>query len=193
MAHNARKVVGVGFPRLSENKTFRSPGKLDPAELRLPKAEVYQARYEGFRSGVKMVRMFVDETTVAELEGVTFAFVCVDKGSSRAGIFKALIAKGIPFIDMGMGLNRKRGPVNGLLRVTFYGVPDVQARVDAGLAPIVDSEDELYRTNIQIGELNAVNAALAVIRYKQWKAFYLADGDKDHLLFEVADLKIVNG
>jgi hypothetical protein len=38
------------------------------------------------------------------LEGVTFAFVCVDRGSARAGIFDLLISRGIPFIDVGMGL-----------------------------------------------------------------------------------------
>ena len=58
--------------------------------------------------------------TAVQGNDVTFAFVCVDKGSSRAGIFDLLISKGIPFIDVGMGLNRKRGPISGLLRTTYY-------------------------------------------------------------------------
>lgn len=58
--------------------------------------------------------------SAAEFEGVTFAFVCVDRGSARDEIFDLLIQLGIPFIDVGMGLKRKDGPINGMMRVTFF-------------------------------------------------------------------------
>jgi hypothetical protein len=76
----------------------------------LTKAEVYSARYENFRKGVSAECRFIDSSCRDLFDGATFAFVCVDKGSSRAGIFDLLISKGIPFIDVGMGLNRKKGP-----------------------------------------------------------------------------------
>ena len=49
----------------------------------------------------------------------------------------------------------------------------------------------MYRTNIQISELNALNAALAIIRYKQIRGFYFDDTSYIHLLFNLSDLKIV--
>lgn len=170
---------------------FRSPGKLDPSELGKKKAEVYYSRYENFRTGLFIMPKFLDISCTEDLGGVTFAFVCVDKGSSRAGIFDLLISKGIPFIDVGMGLNRKRGPINGQLRTTYYSPEHGRNVRDKGLAPLADTTDDVYKTNIQISELNALNACLAVIRYKQLRGFYFEDIPYYHLLFEVGDLKIV--
>ena len=46
-----------------------------------------------------------------------------------------------------------------------------------------------YRKNIQIAELNAINAGLAVLRYKQVRGFYQDDGAPYHLLFGLGDLR----
>jgi hypothetical protein len=117
--------------------------------------------------------------------------VCVDKGSSRASIFDLLIAKGIPFIDVGMGLDRKRGPVNGMMRATYYSPENAQKVRDKGLAEMSDQPDDIYRTNIQISEINALNACLAVIRFKQLRGFYFEEIPYYHLLLEIGDLKVV--
>jgi hypothetical protein len=42
-----------------------------------------------------------------------------------------------------------------------------------------DGGNNLYSTNIQVGELNALNAMLAVIRWKKMYGFY-RDASKDH-------------
>ena len=153
------------------------------------KAEVYGGRYENFRKGLSVTPAFINASCHDELDGVTFAFVCVDKGSSRAGIFDLLISKGIPFIDVGMGLNRKRGPINGLLRTTCYSAEHGQQVREKDLAPLSDDPDDIYRTNIQISELNALNACLAVIRFKQLRGFYFEEVPYYHLVMEVGDLK----
>jgi hypothetical protein len=134
------------------HNSFRSPGRLDAAELGRTKAEVYRARYDNFRIGLTLVPKFIDATSADDLRGVTFAFVCVDKGSSRAGIFDLLISLGIPFIDVGMGLDRRRGPLNGMLRVTYYPPDRAKEMRDKKLAELTDNPDDIYRTNIQIGE-----------------------------------------
>ena len=73
----------------------------------------------------------------------------------------------IPFIDVGMGLNRTRGPLNGMARVTYYSADDAERVKSLGLSELTDRPEDLYRTNTQIGELNALNASLAIIKYKQ--------------------------
>lgn len=173
------------------HNAFRSPGALAESELGKPKADVCRTRYDNFRKGLRVESKFVDSSSGADFEGVTFAFVCVDKGSSRAGIFDMLMSKGIPFIDVGMGLNRKRGPVNGMLRTTYYSAADGQKVRDKALAEMSDQPDDIYRTNIQISEINALNACLAVIRFKQLRGFYFEDIPYYHLLLEIGDLKIV--
>jgi hypothetical protein len=170
---------------------FRSPGRLEEGELGQRKAVVYHGRYDNFRTGLSFHPKFVDATCGADFDGVTFAFVCVDKGSSRAGIFELLLSKGIPFIDVGMGLKRREERLNGMMRATYYSREEGERVRDKGFAELKDQPDDLYRTNIQVGELNALNAALAVIRFKQLRGFYFEEIPYYHLLLEVGDLKIV--
>jgi hypothetical protein len=186
-----REIRGFDYDPFHVHNAFRSPGKLDEAELGKSKPEVYQARYENFRTGLRITKKLIDATCHEEMEGVTFAFVCVDKGSSRSQIFDLLISKGIPFIDVGMGLNRKHGPLNGMMRATYYSAGDSEGVRGMGLAELADSPGDEYRNNIQISELNALNACLAVIKFKQIRGFYLDADPAYNLLFEPNDLSIV--
>jgi hypothetical protein len=186
-----REIRAFDMDRFHVHNTFRSPGKLELTELDKPKAEVYQSRYVNFRIGLTITQKFIDASCAEDLKGVTFAFVCVDKGSSRAGIFDLLISLGIPFIDVGMGLDRKRGSLTGMLRTTYYSAESAREMRNKGLAELVDGADDLYQTNIQIGELNALNACLAVIRFKQLRGFYFQELPYYHLLLGVGDLKIL--
>lgn len=169
---------------------YRSPGRVNKAEFNKKKTHVYRNRFKNFRTGLSFKSIYIDAQSVTELEGVTFAFVCVDKGSSRSEIFDLLIAKGIPFIDVGMGLNRKAGPIDGLVRTTYYPSEKGTELRDMGLAPTADDAEDIYKSNIQIGELNALNAVLAVIKFKQLRGFYGDETPAYHLLFEIGTIKV---
>lgn len=173
------------------HNAYRSPGRLESTELGRPKADIYRGRYANFRHHLQIERKYIDRSSSSDLEGVTFAFVSVDRGSARAEIFDLLIGAGIPFIDVGMGLNRKRGSLSGLLRVTYYPPEDAARMRDEGWAELVDHDEDIYRTNIQIAELNALNASLAVVHFKQIRGFYHMEEPVRHLLFDVTDLKTV--
>ena len=174
------------------HNAYRSPGRLMEDELGKNKAELYADRYQNFRSGLIGKPKFIDASCTDDLDGVTFAFVSVDKGSSRAGIFDVLISKKIPFIDVGMGLNRKHGALGGMLRVTYYSAEEAEEIRAKGLSELADSPNDEYRRNIQISELNALNAALAVLKYKQIRGFFRQESSAYHVLFGVEDLHIVS-
>ncbi len=186
-----REIRAFDFDLFHVHNAFRSPGRLEEDELGKPKVDVYGGRYDNFRHGLKVERRFIESSAGAELDGVTFAFVCVDKGSARSGIFDLLISKGIPFIDVGMGLDRKRGSINGMIRATYYSNENAQRVRDKGLAEMSDQPDDIYRTNIQISEINALNACLAVIRFKQLRGFYFEETAYHHMLLEIGDIKVV--
>lgn len=173
------------------HNAYRSPGKLDEAELGKSKVDVYFARYDGFRTGIKPYKLHVGTDTAEVFSGVTFAFVSVDKGSSRSEIFDVLIGQQIPFIDVGMGLKRKGEPLGGMLRVSYYPADNAQEVRSRGYAEMSDPPDNLYRSNIQIAELNALNACLAVVKYKEIRTFYVDAEGKENYLFDVSDMKIV--
>lgn len=187
-----REIRAFDLDTFHVHNAFRSPGKLDKElELGRKKTEVYHSRYDNFRDGLTFKSKFVDASCASDFEGVTFAFVCVDKGSSRAGIFELLIDMGIPFIDVGMGLNRKHGALNGMLRTTYYSTEKGKQVRGMGLAEVNDNPNDLYQNNIQIGELNALNACLAVIKFKQLRGFYHEDSPLFHLLFKIGNLKSI--
>jgi molybdopterin/thiamine biosynthesis adenylyltransferase len=173
------------------HNAFRSPGAISAEDYGKPKADVYTAHHDNFRNGLTIHRKFIDESSADDLAGVTFAFVCVDKGTSRKGIFDLLLAQEIPFIDVGMGLRRQNGPLSGMLRVTYYSKEDGAKFRQMCLADEADDPNDIYRANVQIGELNALNASLAIIRFKQLRGFYFEEAQLSHLLFDIGDLKIV--
>ena len=130
---------------------------------------------------------FILADSEEDLNGATFAFVCVDKGSARAGIFELLLKMRIPFIDVGMGLNRDNGTIGGMIRTTYYSPDDAAVIVAKNLAPMVDYPDDVYKANIQISELNAFNACLAVLKYKQVRGFYKDSSNFYNMLFDISD------
>ncbi len=170
------------------HNAFRSPGRLAEGDLGRKKAAVYAERFEGFRHGVSYEATNIDSENGHLLDGVSLAFVCVDKGSARKEIHSQLRSRSISYIDVGMGLRRKGGKLRGMCRTTLYQGGTNLEPVDAlGLVQLVDGPDDEYKENIQVAELNALNAALAIIRYKQLRGFYADDVDAFNLLFSVSD------
>lgn len=173
------------------HNAYRSPGMLSQDDFGKEKAEVYQRRYEGFRHGVELRKKFIDAESIEEFQGVTFAFVCVDKGASRKGIFELLVKLKIPFIDVGMGLQRDNGPISGTTRVTYFPPELAQEILSKDLVPMTDLPDDVYKNNIQISELNALNACLAIIKYKQVRGFYADNKSYHHLLYTIDNSTIM--
>ena len=173
------------------HNAFRSPGKLNEEELGKRKTEVYKNRYQNFRDSVNIYPNYITCDSEDHLSGVTFVFVCVDSGDSRREIFDLLVKLKIPFIDVGMGLDKDTGLISGILRTTYFPVESAQSIMDKRLTPISDIPDDVYKSNIQISELNALNACIAVIKYKQIRGFYLDDNSYFHMLFNVDGVNLV--
>jgi len=131
----------------------------------------------------------VDGSSANDFQGVTFAFVCVDKGSARSEIFDLLVSLGIPFIDVGMGLNRKQGALSGAIRATYYSANDAAKVRNMQLAEMADDPDDMYRSNVQISELNALNASVAMVRYKQLRGFYVEESAIYHFLMGIENMR----
>ena len=107
-----------------------------------------------------------------------FVFICVDRGSAKKLVIETLQLWRIPFIDVGMGIEKVGAGLTGILRTTT-STPQyrkhVQKRID-----FADNDPEgVYDQNIQIAELNALNAAQAVIKWKKLLGFY-HDLEKEH-------------
>lgn len=153
--------------RFLQHNAFRAPGAhgLDALRPQPNKAEHFAAVYSKLRKNIVAHPYQLDAVNVQELTGFDFVFLAMDEGAPKRSLIKHLREQGIPFVDVGMGLDLTDGKIGGVLRVTT-GTPAQHDHVDHRI-PFGDGEDDLYARNIQIPELNALNAALAVVKWKK--------------------------
>lgn len=167
------------------HNAFRRAGSTIDTDFERLKVEMLAEDYGTFHKNIKAFPKRVTSDDFAELIGSTFVFVCVDRGSSRMAITRALMDLQIPFVDVGMGLSRTKSGLAGLVRTTLVAGGEWNDLIDKGYLPIEDAEDDVYSTNIQIGELNALNAALAVMKYRRMFGFFADEGSGTHSLLEI--------
>lgn len=165
---------------LLSHNAFRSPGAASVEELQSkPKKVTYlKDMYSKMHRGVVDHGYYIDPSTVDELQGTDFVFVCVDAGDGKKWIVENLDKFAIPFIDVGMGVELVDDSLRGILRVTTS--TDERRQHFRQRVSLADTGHHAeYDRNVQIADLNALNAALAVIKWKKLYGFYL-DFEKEH-------------
>jgi hypothetical protein len=170
----AREIYLFDADSFHQHNAFRAPSAASIEELRAKPTKVgyLAALYSKMRRGIVPVAEFVDESNIDKLKQLDFTFVCIDQGAAKRLIVKALEECGRPFIDVGMGVVQAEGKLSGLVRVSTSTAENRElARRHIGLFDADDAAND-YSTNIQIAELNALNAALAVVRWKKLYGFY---------------------
>lgn len=145
-------------------------------------------------SPLQTAQSYITEGNVAELAQFDFVFVCVDSGSARRTILEFLGSTNVPFIDVGMDVQVTDDSRRlwGMCRVTT-SAPGIRHHVSKRVSMVDRGEDGLYAANIQVAELNAFNAVLAVIRWKRLLGYYLDDSGDHDCTFATSLNKIVNG
>jgi Domain of unknown function (DUF6791)/ThiF family len=158
-----------------QHNAFRAPGAASVEELgeRLTKVRYLERIYSKMRQGVICHDEYLTPKNLHLLEGMNFAFVCIES-ASKGQVVAKLESLGISFVDVGMGVYLKGTSLGGLVRTTTSTPRVCNQLREKNRIPVSEAgaEDE-YDNNIQIAELNALNAALAVIRWKKLFGFYV--------------------
>ncbi|MEA2495993.1 MAG: hypothetical protein QOJ29_3904, partial [Thermoleophilaceae bacterium] len=180
---------------LLQHNAFRSPGAPSIEDLRdkPTKVEYFQQRYAKMRRSIVAHVEYVDETNIESLREMDFVFLCLDDGPARRLVAEHLEQWDATFIDVGMGVWETDGALGGQVRVTT-STPEKRDHVwERSRIPFGPPDPEnQYRQNIQIAELNMLNAALAVIRWKKLTGFYL-DLEREHFsVYEIDGNDILN-
>jgi len=165
--------------RFLQHNAFRAPGALAIGDLRggPNKARFWTRIYGRFRRGIHAHPYRVTEANVTELRGFDFVFVAVDDGPSRDLITRALETYAVAFVDVGLGVNDVDDRLSATMRISVGTPSHLVDRVRLPVQPAGPQND--YRHNIQIAELNALNATLAVIKWKKIAGIY-ADLECEH-------------
>jgi hypothetical protein len=162
-----------------QHNAFRSPGAPSLEELvAMPKKAAYfKGIYDKMRNGIFVHENYIGPENVDVLREMSFVFMCLE-GPAKKLIVEKLEEFGIAFVDVGMGVYLSEGSLGGILRVTT-STPAQRDHVRKRVSFSDDADRNEYDVNIQIADLNALNAALAVIKWKKLMGFY-QDLDLEH-------------
>lgn len=159
--------------RFSQHNAFRSPGAptLEELQAKPQKAQRFGTIYSNMHNGIVVHDVFLNESNLDFLEGLQFVFLCLDQGTAKRMVVDRLTANRTPFIEVGLGVVPTDGQLGGIVRVTA-STPETREQAVPHICYSEDDAANEYTTNIQIAELNALNAALAVIQWKKIFGIY---------------------
>lgn len=89
----------------------------------------------------------IDAANLHLLDGITFAFLCMDAGESKRLTVQKLEAMGASFVDVGMGLELVDGSLGGILRVTA-GTPGKRDHIKERISFEGGGAENVYASNI---------------------------------------------
>lgn len=177
-----------------QHNAFRTPGAATIDELKARRKKVHHLAdiYSGMHRGIAAHPYDIDASNIHELQDMAFVFVCVDNGAVKRPIVEGLEQMGIPFIDVGMGLELVDEQLRGILRVTLSTERQRDHVHSRGRISFAGSgADDVYSKSIQVADLNALNAALAVIKFKKHFGFY-SDLENEHFCTYTLDGNLIH-
>ena len=165
-----------------QHNAFRAPGAPSVDELReeRKKVDYFRDQYSKMRRNIIAHGEYLDDSNIDQLQGIDFIFLCLDGGVAKKAIVEKLEAFGVPFVDVGMGVELVDDALLGVLRITT-STPNKREHIrEKNRIPFSgDDLDNEYSKNIQIADLNMFNASLAVIKWKKIYGFY-KDFENEH-------------
>lgn len=178
--------------KFSQHNAFRSPGapSLDDLRKNIVKVEWFAEIYSRMHKNIISHPQRIDESNISKLNSMSIVFLCVDSGKSRQIVVSHLIENLVPFIDVGIGLQIENSALTSLARITTC-TPSYHNHA-ANRIPYNDGENDEYSNNIQIADMNALNAAFAVIKWKKMCGFYHNLEHEHHTVYGVFGNIITN-
>jgi hypothetical protein len=170
-----------------QHNAFRSPGAPSGEELSKQYFKViyFEQIYRKMHRGIICHPEYINITNANCLRQMDFVFFCIDKGSVKKMIIDKLLESNVRFIDVGIGVVKSGNSLCGQVRVTT-GTPTKNDHLkDDNIFSDENAANE-YNQNIQIADLNALNAALAVIKWKKLCGFYI-DLENEHTCIYAID------
>lgn len=172
--------------QFSQHNAFRSPGAPPIEELKKQptKAQHFKRTYSNIHKKIVAHNAYVDASNIEQLRDVDFVFLCLDNGGAKKMIVEQLEAFGVPFIDTGIGVQLVNEKLRGDVRITV-STPEKRDHLERRVSFAEDLGDNPYSQNIQLADLNMLNASLAVIRWKRLAGFYHDFEYEHHSIYTV--------
>lgn len=188
-----REIRLIDGDDLLQHNAFRAPGapSLDTLRDVPKKVDYFAGIYSRMHRRIVRHATEINAATLHLLDGVTFAFLCMDAGAQKRLVIQKLEQMGVSFVDVGMGLELVQGSLGGILRVTA-STPKKRDHV-GGRVSFEGGAGDVYASNIQVADLNMLNAALAVIKWKKLRGFYRDLEGEHHCTYTTDGNMLLNG
>lgn len=177
------------------HNAYRAPGaaSLENLKAGMKKVRYYEQVYSAMRRGIHAHPVNVTEGNVVEILDADFVFLAMDTGVDKKVIMEALTARGVPFVDTGIGVSKDpNGIISGSIRITA-SVPGRTGHIESdGLISCFVGANAEYDTNLQVVELNSIAANLAVMRYKKHLDFYADTEHELHTVYGIDSNELFN-
>ena len=159
--------------KLLSHNAFRAPGAASLGELNQgpKKVQYYVDRYRVLKRGLISHPYFLDASNSEELSSMEFVFLCMEGGDTKRELVEAMERMGLSFIDVSLDVLIMGNALGGTVQVTT-STPDQREHFRKRVSFATPSDDDIYSSNIQVADLNALNAVLAVIKWKKLCGFY---------------------
>ena len=169
--------------RFAQHNAFRAPGAA-PVEVLCAaprKVDYLKDIYSAIHPGIH-VHPGIDESNVESLRDMGFVFLAMGAKPARDLTVTKLKEFGVLFVDAGMGLFKEGDRLGGIVRTSFNESIPSTPGADGGV----------YASNIQVADLNALNAAMAVIRWKKAQGFYADLDPVSESAYQVETGRLIN-
>lgn len=176
------------------HNAFRTPGaaSIEDVNSGVSKVKYLAGHYGAMHRNIIAHEIRIVKSTLYHLANLDFVFLAIDSGEHKRMIFSYLNEADIPFIDVGIGVQWDHEKISlcGSIRTTF-GSRDFNKHLDEVVSYAPDDEN-LYDDNIQIAELNGLNAYFAVIKWKQHLGVYQKEDYANHTVLTINDSTTIN-
>lgn len=180
---------------LYTHNAFRAPGAapLDMLAGKPKKVQYLFDVYSKMKRGIVAHPQHVDAANVDELRDADFVFLTMEGGDSKRLIVDKLTEFKVPFIDVGIGVNVIGDQLQGAVQTITRTPADTDRTPERQpIAFDAPTSDDVYDQNIQIADLNALNATMAVIRWKKLLGFYGDLEDEHYSIYTVEANQLLN-
>lgn len=166
-----------------QHNAFRAPGATakEVFEKQPYKVEYFKEIYCNMHRKIFSYPYQIDEDNVEELRDLDFVFLAMDSGNSKQIIVNFLREQCISFIDTGIDINRVDNSLIGMARVT-QSINGDTVTADENIS-YNEVEEDLYQSNVQTADMNAICAIVAVIQWKKQFGFYKDDINKENCIY----------
>ena len=171
---------------LQQHNAFRYPGAVPFAALEraLKKVEYLHEIYSQLHRKIIPHPCMITTDKVGELRDFDYVFLSVDNTTVRDLVVRELSGARTSLLDVGMGVHLvgETQQVWGTCRVTTL-TPEHHEHAGRTMPLTESAAEDVYRSNIQIADLNALNAVLAVGMWKRLCGFYVDSCQADHFTY----------